>query len=167
VSREETRDDLIKLIEPYLEELGFELVHLDYVVGKHGQLKLYIDTDGGVTIDHCEEVSRALSDFLDIKDPIPHAYTLEISSPGIERPLTKKEHFIRFQGEKVKVKTRQMLAGSKNFSGILQNAGDESIEVIKEDGSTVQIPYDLIDRANLWYTGPEKDKDLKDRKKGG
>ncbi len=167
MGREETRDELIKLIEPYLEELGFELVYLDYVVGKHGQLKLYIDTDGGITIDHCEEVSRALSELLDIKDPISHAYTLEVSSPGIERPLTKKDHFIRFQGEKVKVKTVEMLKGSKKFSGVLQNAGDEFIEITKEDGSTVHIHYGLIDRANLWHTGPEKDKDLKDRKKGG
>ncbi len=167
MSREETRENLIELIEPTLEKMGFELVRLDYVVGKHGQLNLYIDTEGGITIDHCEKVSRAVSDLLDLHDPISHAYSLQVSSPGIERPLTKKEHFTRYRGEKVKVKTEEPVDGSKRFSGVLQSAGNESIEVRKEDGSTVQIPYHLIDRANLWYSGPEKDIGLDAKQKGG
>lgn len=156
MSREQVHDNLVALIEPFLEDMGFELVRLDYVTGKHGRLKLFIDTEGGVTIDHCEEVSRALSDFLDMHDPIPHAYTLEVSSPGLERPLTKKEHFQRFQGEKVKVKTGEVIEGSKKFSGVLQSAGSDSIEVIKDDGELVIIPLNKIDRANLWYPGPGK-----------
>jgi len=156
LSREEVRDNLIALIEPFLEKMGFELVRLDYVVGKHGRLQLFIDTEGGVTIDHCEEVSRALSDFLDIHDPIPNAYTLEVSSPGLERPLTKKEHFQRYQGEKVKVKTGEVIEGSRKFSGILERAGNDEIEILRDDGSTVVIPYNSIDRANLWYPGPGK-----------
>jgi len=156
LSREEVRDNLIALIEPFLEEMGFELVRLDYVAGKHGRLQLFIDTEGGVTIDHCEEVSRALSDLLDIHDPIPNAYSLEVSSPGLERPLTKKEHFQRFQGEKVKVKTGEVIEGSRKFSGVLQRAGNDEIEILRDDGSTVVIPYNHIDRANLWYPGPGK-----------
>jgi len=156
LSREEVRDNLISLIEPFLEDMGFELIRLDYVVGKHGRLQLFIDTEGGVTIDHCEEVSRALSDLLDTHDPIPSAYTLEVSSPGLERPLTKKEHFQRFQGEKVKVKTGEAIEGSRKFSGVLRRAGDDDIEILKDDGSSAVIPYSIIDRANLWYPGPGK-----------
>ncbi len=156
MSREQVRDNLIVLIEPFLEEMGFELIRLDYVVGKHGRLKLFIDKEGGVTIEHCEEVSRALSDFLDMHDPIYHAYTLEVSSPGLERPLTKKKHFQRFQGEKVKVKTVEAIEGSRKFSGVLQKANNESIEITRDDGSPVIIPYNKIDRANLWYPGPGK-----------
>ncbi len=167
MSREETRDRLIALIEPLIEKMGFELVRLDYVVGKHGKLHLYIDTGGGVLIDHCEEVSRAVSALLDEVDPISHAYTLEVSSPGLERPLTKKEHFIRFQGEKVKVRTAEPIEGSKKFSGLLRRAEDDFIEVVKEDGAAARIPYREIDRANLWYTGPEKGNGLKPKRKEG
>ncbi|MGM0652795.1 MAG: ribosome maturation factor RimP [Bacillota bacterium] len=156
MSREQVQDNLVNLIEPFLEDMGFELLRLDYVTGKKGQLRLFIDTEDGVTIDHCEEVSRALSGFLDMQDPIPHAYTLEVSSPGLERPLTKKEHFQRFQGEKVKVKTSEVIKGSNKFSGVLQSAGSDSIEVIGDDGSSVVIPYNKIDRANLWYPGSSK-----------
>ncbi len=156
VSREQVQDNLIALIEPFLEEMGFELIRLDYVAGKHGRLQLFIDREGGVTIEHCEEVSRALSDFLDTHDPITHAYTLEVSSPGLERPLTKKEHFQRFQGEKVKVKTFEAIEGSRKFSGVLRRAGSDSIEITRDDGSLVDIPYNKIDRANLWYPDPGK-----------
>ncbi len=161
MSREETRDRLIALIEPLLEEIGFELVRLDYVVGKHGRLHLYIDAEGGVNIEHCEAASRAVSDLLDRHDPISHAYTLEVSSPGIERPLTKKEHFVRYQGEKVKVKISEPIEGGKKCSGLLKKACEECIEVLREDGKTVQIPYAIIERANLWYTGPEIEQKLK------
>ncbi len=156
MSREETRDYLIELIEPLLESMGYELVRLDYAAGKHGKLHLFIDSKDGITIDDCETASRAVSDLLDAYDPISHAYTLEVSSPGLERPLTKKEHFVRFRGEKVKVKTSEPIGGSKNFSGVLQDADSDSVEILKADGSAIRIPHPLISRANLWYTGPEK-----------
>ncbi len=167
MSREQTRDKLIKLVEPLLEEMGFELVRLDYAAGKHGKVSIFIDSEDGININNCEEASKAVSDLLDLYDPISHSYTLEVSSPGIERPLTKKEHFIRYQGNKVKVKTTSPLDESRKFSGLLQNAGKEAIEVRKENGSSVKIPYEIIDRANLWYTEPEKEKGLNAREKGG
>ncbi len=156
MSREETRQKLIKLIGPLVESKGFELVHLDYVAGKQGRVHLYIDHEKGVSIEHCELISRAVSDLLDSHDPIDHAYNLEVSSPGLERPLTKTKHFIRFQGEKVKVKTSEPIGNSSKFSGILKKADDQLITIIKDDGSEVYIPYKAIARANLWYTGPEK-----------
>jgi len=156
VSREEARQKLIELIEPLVESRGFELVHLDYIAGKQGRLHLYIDHEGGITIAHCELISRAVSDMLDNNDPIAHAYTFEVSSPGLDRPLTKVKHFIRFLGEKVKIKTAEPIGNSSKFSGILKSADDQFIVVIKDDGSEVQIPYNAIKKANLWYTGPEK-----------
>jgi ribosome maturation factor RimP len=156
VTREETRDRLIEMIEPVAERLGYELVHLNYVTGKHGLLHLFIDKEGGITVEDCASFSRAVSEMLENNDPISHAYTLEVSSPGLERPLSKKEHFIRFQGKKVKVRTGVPLDGSSKFSGTLLSAGVEKIVIVKEDGSKVELPYTLITRANLWLPGPDK-----------
>lgn len=163
MSREETRDKLIGLIEPLVESKGFELIKLDYASGKQGKLNLYIDREGGVTIDHCELISSAVSDLLDYHDPISHAYTLEVSSPGLERPLTKKKHFERFTGEKVKVKTSEEIGGRKNFSGTLGGIRDDSIIIELEDGDEVEIPLNLINRANLWYPKNELDDLFKDK----
>jgi len=162
MSREEMQDRLIELIEPLVESKGFELVKLEYAPGKQGKLNLYIDREGGVTIDHCELISNAVSDLLDYHDPITHAYNLEVSSPGIERPLTKKKHFERFEGEKVKVKTSEEIEGRKKFSGTLTGTGEDTISITLEDGLDVEIPLSLIDKANLWYPKQDKDDLLKD-----
>jgi ribosome maturation factor RimP len=155
-SREETRQILIKLIEPLVESRGIELIQLEYVTGKYGKLMLYIDRDGGIEIEHCEEVSRAVSEMLDQHDPITHAFNLEVSSPGLERPLTKKAHFLRFQGERVKIITTEPLEGSSKLSGTLQRAGEDAVTLRADDGAEFSLPYSLIARANLRYSGPEK-----------
>lgn len=155
MTREETRSLLIELIEPALEAMGYELLRLDYVVGKHGHVNIYIDSEDGVRIEDCEAASRMVSDLLDQHDPIAHTYTLEVSSPGIERPLSKRKHFIKYQGEKIKLKTKIEITGSRKLSGQIINAGDDKLEVLQGNGEKVFIPYDLIERANLWYTGPE------------
>ncbi len=163
LSREEMQVRLIELIEPLVESEGFELIRLDYSPGRQGCLHLYIDCENGVSIDHCEQVSRAVSDLLDYHDPIRHAYTLEVSSPGLERPLTRKSHFERFVGEKVKVKTTEEILGRKSFSGILKNIEEDCILVEIVDNREVSIPLASITRANLWYPGPDKDSLLKGR----
>ncbi len=151
------KDKLIELIEPLVESKGFELVKLEYSSGKQGKLDLYIDREGGVTIDHCELISNAVSDLLDYHDPISHAYALEVSSPGIERPLTKKEHFERFAGEKIKVKTSEEIEGRKKFSGTLVGTSGDDIIVTLEEGREQEIPLKLIAKANLWYQKQDKD----------
>lgn len=163
MSREEMQMKLNELIEPLVESEGFELIRLDYSPGRQGRLHLYIDCENGVSIEHCEQVSRAVSDLLDYHDPISHAYSLEVSSPGLERPLTKKSHFDRFVGEKVKVKTAGEIAGRKSFSGILKNVEEDCILVETADERDVSIPLSAITRANLWYPGPDKDSLLKGR----
>ncbi|MFO8192303.1 MAG: ribosome maturation factor RimP [Bacillota bacterium] len=158
---------LIEMIEPFLDKMGFELVDLNYLPGRSGKLQLYIDCEGGITIDHCELVSREVSDFIDYKDPIDHSYTLEISSPGLERPLRKKEHFNRYVGEKVKLRTAEAVEGRNKFSGLLQGIEDNIVAIMVEDGTVFKIPFTAISKANLWFTVPEKNQILKNGKKGG
>ena len=115
---------------PIVEELGYELVDLEYKKeGPHWCLRLYIDKPGGITLDDCQEVSQRVGDVLDIKDPIPHNYFLEVSSVGLDRPLKKEEDFVRFKGRNVDLKLYRAIDGSKNYTG----------ELIGLDGDTIQI----------------------------
>jgi len=156
VSREERLKDLIALIEPLVENKGYELVKLEYASGKQGKLHLIIDHEQGIAVEDCELVSRAVSELLDHEDPIEHAYTLEVSSPGLERPLTKIKHFARFTGETVKIRTAEKIDGRDKYAGTLTYAGPESIKVDLTDGGVMEIPYDLISKANLWFIKPAK-----------
>ena len=158
MSREEKQVELKALIEPVVEDLGFELVKLSYAAQKNGLLHLIIDHPAGITIDQCEKVSRAVSDLLDLHDLIKHAYSLEVSSPGLERPLTKLEHFIRFVGKKAKIKTKADQVEVNKYSGTIVKADQENVLLKKEDGTEVDIPYELISKANLWYIKPGKNK---------
>lgn len=165
MSGKEDRERLIKLIEPLIEANGFELVLLEYVAGKHGKLQLYIDHENGVSIEDCTSISNTVSDLLDREDPIAHAYTLEVSSPGLERPLTKKEHFMRFLGNRIKTTYSDMPGESIKLSGTLQSSEADHIVIEKDDGTRVEVPYELIIKANLWYTKPDKDLVLKLKRK--
>lgn len=158
MSREEMAQKLLEMIEPLVVSKGYELVKLDYAARRYGLLHLVIDHENGVTVEDCELISRAVSELLDNKDPISHAYSLEVSSPGLERPLTNLNHFERFRGEKVKVSTREEIEGSKKFAGTLRGISGEIVSVEKEDGKMVQIPYSAIMKANLWYIKPDKKK---------
>ena len=110
------------LVQPILDEIGFELVDVEYL-SKYGKwvLRMYIDREGGVTIDDCARVSRELGDLIDIKNVIEHEYVLEVSSPGIDRPLKKEKDFIRAIGKKIKVKMAFPINGRRNFSGRLKD----------------------------------------------
>ncbi len=156
MTREETRRQLIALLEPLIEKEGFELVCLQYVAGRNGRLMIYIDRESGISVDDCAHISRVVSDQLDHEDPIHGSYTLEVSSPGPERPLTKITHFYRFTGDKVKVRLSEEIDGTKKFSGRLKSVSDNSIVLELMDRRVVELPYQLIDKANLWYTKPEK-----------
>lgn len=145
------RARLLRLIRPVIEELGLELVQLEYGSGRGAHLRVYIDKPGGVTIADCETVSRALSDLLDAHDPIPRSYVLEVSSPGVERPLGGAGDFQRFLGEAVKVYTREPVAGRKSFAGKLSAAAEDHIEVVLEEGKRFAIPLKSITKAHLWY----------------
>lgn len=144
-----TREELIRLLEPTVERLGYELVDLELKLGgRDGLVRLYIDKPDGVDLDDCETVSRQVGALLDVEDPIPGHYTLEVSSPGLDRRLTKLEHFRRFTGEDVRIKLRFPIEGRRNFRGSLKSADDESIEV-EVDGKAHRLPLATIESARL------------------
>jgi len=144
-----SRDELIKLLEPTIERLGYELYDLELNLGgRNGLLRIFIDKENGIEIDDCEAVSRQVSAILDVEDPLPGQYTLEVSSPGLDRKLTKSAHFQRFMGEEVRVKLRFPLDGRRNFCGALKSADAEKIEV-EVDGKPYSLPLATIESARL------------------
>ena len=144
-----TRDELTKLLEPAIEGLGYELSDLEANIGgQNGLLRLFIDKDGGINLDDCEKVSLAVSALLDVEDPVPGQYNLEVSSPGLDRKLTKVEHFQRFEGETVKVQMRFPIEGRRRFRGTLVSSDDENI-VVEVDGESHSLPLATIDTARL------------------
>ena len=143
------RDTLAARLAPLVEGLGYELWELEYSPGRgNGFLRLYIDAAAGITLEDCEQVSRAVSEVLDAEDPIPGQYTLEVSSPGLERPLRTAEHFARFVGETVAVETVQAIEGRRRFKGALAAAGAEAVEV-EVDGKRWTLPLSGIRKAHL------------------
>ena len=142
-------DELLKLLEPTIERLGYELSDLEVKVGgKHGVLRVFIDKPDGIGLHDCEKVSLAVSALLDVEDPLPGHYDLEVSSPGLDRKLTKLEHFQRFEGETVKVQMRFPLEGRRRFRGTLVSSDDENI-VVDVDGVSHTLPVATIDTARL------------------
>ena len=144
-----SRETLIKLLEPTIERLGYELTDLELKLGgRDGLLRLFIDKDDGIDIEDCEAVSRQVSSILDVEDPLPGHYSLEVSSPGLDRTLTKPAHFQRFMGEDVRVKLRFPMDGRRNFRGALRAATEEQIEV-EVDGQSFSLPLATIESARL------------------
>jgi len=144
-----SKDELLKLLEPAIEQLGFELADLELKTGgRDGLLRIFIDKAEGIGIEDCEAVSRQVSAILDVEDPLPGQYALEVSSPGLDRTLTKPDHFRRFMGQDVKVKLRFPLAGRRNFRGALAAADEDKIEV-EVDGELHSLPLATIESARL------------------
>ena len=135
-----TEKKVLPLLEPIVEEKGLELVDLEFVKeGANWYLRVYIDKECGVTIDDCEAVSRLLEEKMDAEDPIEQAYILEVSSPGIDRPLKKPADFERFQGEIIDVKLYQARDGRKQFQGKLAGYADGMITLEEEDGNILEF----------------------------
>ncbi len=145
------RDRVISLIEPMLEDMGFELVEVEYLT-MHGRwvLRLYIDKEGGVTIDDCADVSRDLGDIIDVKEIIEHEYVLEVSSPGLNRPLRKEKDFIKVIGNRIKLKMSRDLNGQKNFTGNLKDYKNRTI-FLETEGELIELPFDDIEKSNLIF----------------
>ena len=144
-----TRADLRKLLEPGVSALGFELVDVEMVGSHHHPtLRVYIDSPRGINVDDCVRVSRQLSALLDVNDPLPGHYTLEVSSPGLDRPLVKPEDFRRYVGETIKVKMHLPLLGRRNFSGRLVDVAADHV-VVEVDKETFNLAFDAMERARL------------------
>ncbi|MFZ0242518.1 MAG: ribosome maturation factor RimP [Desulfobacterales bacterium] len=137
------------IAEPVCEAEGIELVFVEFHSEAAGRvLRVYIDKPGGITLDDCAAVSRQLTDILDVSLEEMGAYTLEVSSPGLERPLGRVEDFERFKGKKIRVQTSRPLDGRKSFTGILAGIVNGQVTLMI-DKETVSIPHTAIKRARL------------------
>ncbi len=145
---------IAELIAPSLESMGYELVRVMFV-GPHGKRSLQIMADKAdgdiVDVEDCTKISKTVSALLDVEDIIKEKYTLEVSSPGIDRPLTRPKDFVRFAGFDVKIETDTAIGGQKNFKGRLTNTDEESVSLESDDGSHI-IPLASIHRAKLLMT---------------
>lgn len=142
------KERLFELLEPAIAAMGFELADLDAHFGKRGLLRLYIDREGGVTLDDCQQVSEQVGALLDVEDPLPGSYVLEVSSPGFDRRLRTRAHFERFSGEQARIELKDMRDGRRKFVGKL--AGVQGDDVLLEmEGETWRLPMDEISVARL------------------
>jgi ribosome maturation factor RimP len=143
------RERLIALIDPLASRLGYELVELEYSAGRaHAVVRLFIDRPEGVGLDDCERMSREVSALLDVEDPIPTAYTLEVSSPGLDRVLRTQAHFGRFVGSRVLVELKAPRDGRRRYTGTLLSV-DESGVTLEVDQTQVEVPFAEIGKARL------------------
>jgi ribosome maturation factor RimP len=143
------REQLSELLGPLVSALGYELWELEFTTRARATfLRLYIDSPEGISLDDCERVSRAVSERLDSVDPIPGQYTLEVSSPGLDRVLRTPAHFERFAGERVRVEMARPIDGRKRFAGQLIAANEREI-TLNVDGGRVTLPIDDIHKARL------------------
>ncbi|HEY2779201.1 MAG TPA: ribosome maturation factor RimP [Steroidobacteraceae bacterium] len=148
------RDALMRLLEPPIEAMGYELVDIEFArEGRGGVLRIFIDLPAGeaagaVTVDDCARVSHAVSEVLEVQDPIKGHYTLEVSSPGFDRILRTRAHFERFLGQRVFVELKLPLDGRRRFVGVLKSASAETI-VVEVDGNAHSLPLDRIQKARL------------------
>jgi ribosome maturation factor RimP len=145
-------DKLRDVAEPVVSGQGYELVDVEWVRGPEGWVfRVYIDRDGGVNLNDCTEVSHQLSATLDVEDVISQAYSLEVSSPGLDRPLRTEAHFRRFVGQKAKIKTRHPVGESRrNFSGILMSVDAGKVKIDVGD-QVCEVPIDDVEKAHLVY----------------
>ena len=136
------------LLEPPVQALGYELVDLEARVGGNGLLRVYIDRDDGVDLDDCERVSRQLSAFLDVEEPLPGSYTLEVSSPGVDRLLFRLDHYPAYVGEWIELRLRTPYEGRRKFKGTLKGIEGEDV-VVQVDDQEFLLPHSAIERAQV------------------
>ncbi|MGA4637459.1 ribosome maturation factor RimP [Pseudomonas solani] len=142
-------EQLQALLAPVVEALGYQCWGVEFLSqGRHSLLRVYIDHENGIQVDDCEKVSRQVSGVLDVEDPITSEYTLEVSSPGMDRPLFTLEQFAAHAGELVKIKLRSPYDGRRNFQGLLRGVEEQDVVVLVEDHEYL-LPIDLIDKANI------------------
>jgi len=148
VSRAIDKSDLLDLLEGPVAALGYELVDLDLRIGASGLVRLFIDSEDGATLDDCETVSRQVSALLDVEDPIPGSYVLEVSSPGIDRRLRTQRHFRRYVNEEVKIQLARPHDGRRRFRGTLADVDEQAVSVVV-DGRQWRLPIADIASATL------------------
>ena len=142
-------DAITSIVEPVLRAMGLQLWGVEYISqGRHTLLRVFIDKAEGINVEDCAEASRQISSILDVEDPIASEYTLEVSSPGLERQLFTPEQYGKYTGSTLKMRLRENLAGRRNFSGVLKAlANDEVVLVCGDDEFT--FPFEQIEKANI------------------
>jgi ribosome maturation factor RimP len=143
------KDDIEHLLRPTIESMGYELWGCEYLAqGKHSLLRVYIDKDDGIGIDDCEQVSRQVSALLDVEDPISGNYSLEVSSPGIPRPMFYNEQYQRYLGQEVHIKLFKPVTGQRKFTGTIVSANETTL-VLDVNGTQQEFLFSNIVKANL------------------
>lgn len=141
--------EVCQVVDPILQSQGMELVDLEYQRESPGWvLRIYIDREGGITVEDCAELSGELGAILEVRDLIANPYTLEVSSPGLTRPLKKPEDYNKYRNRLVKIKTFEPIEGQKNFKGVLQGLEDGKVHM-QAEGRILEIPLRDIAKANL------------------
>ena len=158
---------LAEIITPVIEDMGFELVRIRLMSGKDVTLQIMADKpDGGIEVDDCAEISTAISAVLDVEDPILDAYTLEVSSPGIDRPLTRLKDFDAFEGYEAKLETAELIDGRRRFKGVLAGVEDDEVLINVAEG-TIGLKFDWLSDAKLVLTDDLIKEMLRQRKAAG
>ncbi|HID82326.1 MAG TPA: ribosome maturation factor RimP [Chromatiales bacterium] len=144
-----SKKELEALIAPVVESFGCELWGIDFTPFKSSALlRVFIDKASGITLDDCSKISYQLSGVLDVEDPVQLPYRLEVSSPGVERPLLRPEHYQRYQSAEVKIRLKWPVDGQRNFTGSIESADEHSV-VLRVDGEKVELPFEAIGRGRL------------------
>ena len=140
---------LVDLLGPLIRAMGYELLGIEQLAqGRHSVIRIYIDRAAGITLSDCEQVSEQVTGLLDVEDPVKGSYNLEVSSPGLDRPLFTLEHFRRYQGSEARVQLRSKLDGRRKLSGRIESVEGETV-VIDMDGIVYRVPAELIEKARL------------------
>jgi ribosome maturation factor RimP len=162
---------MAEILTPVIEGLGFELVRIRLMSGKTKTLQIMAERPGGgIEVDDCAEISTAVSAVLDVEDPLEDAYTLEVSSPGIDRPLTRLKDFDAYEGYEAKIETTEMIDGRRRFKGTLAGVEGDEVLLNIEDGAetvTVGLHYDWLSEAKLVLTEELIREMLRSRKAAG
>ncbi len=142
-------EHLYELLAPAVTVLGYELVGVEYLAqGKHSVLRVYIDADGGITVDDCARASHQISGVLDIEDPVRGEYSLEVSSPGLDRPLFALAHFERFSGRQARLVLNAPWRGRRKITALLRGVREQKV-ILAVDGEEVPLSLEEIDKARL------------------
>ncbi len=162
---------LAEVITPVIEDMGFELVRVRLMGGKTATLQIMAERpEGGIEVDECAEISTAVSATLDVEDPIEDAYTLEVSSPGIDRPLTRLKDFEKWNGYVAKIETDELIDGRRRFKGVLQGTDENEVLIeidINGEPTTIGLQFDWLSDAKLVLTDDLIRDVLKARKDAG
>ena len=158
---------MAEIITPVIEDMGFELVRVRLMSGKSTTLQIMADKpDGGIEVDDCAEISQAIGAVLDVEDPILDEYTLEVSSPGIDRPLTRLKDFEMFEGYEAKIETSEMIDGRHRFKGELAGVEEDEVLINVSEG-TIGLKFDWLSDAKLVLTDDLIKEMLRQRKAAG